>query len=511
MQSSSSVPTVTPLPQTSQPSTSSSIPPTRRSTRVSHPPAYLKDFHCQVASSPRPLQSLPMVDTAGTKYPLSFVLSYHKLSNAHLRFSLSVASVFEPQFYHQAVKSHHWRQAMQDEIAALEENNTWILVDLPPNKKPIGCRWVYKVKLKSDGQVERYKARLVAKGYTQCEGLDYHETFSPVAKLTSVRLLLALVAAKHWFLHQLDVNNAFLHGTLDEEVYMTLPPGFANKGESKVCKLTKFLYGLKQASRQWFSRFFMTLLQHGFLQSKSDYSLFTRSQGDSFIALLVYVDDIIIASNDSAAVSRLTQFLNSQFRLKDLGAAKFFLGLEIARNSTGISVSQRKYTLEILEDSGLLAAKPVAFLMEANLKLSKDTGIPLTDPTQYRRLIGRLIYLTITRPDITYPVQVLSQYMASPRQPHLDAAFRILRYLKKAPGQGIFYSSHSDFKLKAFCDSDWAGCLDTRRSTTGFCIFLGASLISWKSKKQPTISRSSAEAEYRSMASCTCRMKPKRP
>jgi hypothetical protein len=189
-----------------------------------------------------------------------------------------------------------------------------------------------------------------------------------------------------------------------------------------------------------------------------------------------------------------------------LGTAKFFRGLEIAQNSTGIFVSQRKYTLEILEDSGLLAAKPVAFPMEANLKLSKDTGIPLTDPTQYRRLIGCLIYLTITRPDITYPVQVLSQYMASPRQPHLDAAFQILRYLKNAPGQGIFYPSHSDFKLKAFCDSDWAGCLDTRRSTTGFCIFLGASLISWKSKKQPTISRSSVEAEYRSMTSCSCEL-----
>lgn len=155
----------------------------------------------------------------------------------------------------------------QDEIVALEENKTWILIDLSPNKKPIGCRWVYKVKLKSDGQVERYKARLVAKGYTQCEGLDYHETFSPVAKLTTVRLLLALAAAKYWSLHQLDVNNAFLHGTLDEEVYMTLPPGVANKGESKVCKLTKSLYGLKSASRQWFSRFSMTLLQHGFLQS----------------------------------------------------------------------------------------------------------------------------------------------------------------------------------------------------------------------------------------------------
>jgi hypothetical protein len=217
----------------------------------------------------------------------------------------------------------------------------------------------------------------------------------------------------------LYVNNVFLHGTLDEEVYMQLPPGYATKGESKVCKLTKSLYGLKQASRQWFSRFSTTLLQHGFLQSKSNYSLFTRSQGSSIIGFLVYVDDVIIASNDPAAVSVLTRLLNSQFCLKDLGTAKFFLGLEIARNSTGISVSQRKYTLDILADNGLLVAKPATFPMEANLKLSKDSGTPLTDPTQYRRLIGHLIYLTITRPDITYPIQVLSQYMASHRQPLL--------------------------------------------------------------------------------------------
>jgi hypothetical protein len=174
-----------------------------------------------------------------------------------------------------------------------------------------------------------------------------------VAKLTTVRLLFALAAANRWCLHQLDVNNAFLHGTLDEEVYMQLPPGFATKGESKVCRLTKSLYGLKQASRQWFSRFSTTIIHHGFVQSKADYSLFTRLQGTSFIALLVYVDDILIASNDTAAVTLLTEFLNSQFRLKDLGPVKFFLGLEIARNSSGISICQRKYALDISHGSQL--------------------------------------------------------------------------------------------------------------------------------------------------------------
>jgi hypothetical protein len=191
----------------------------------------------------------------------------------------------------------------------------------------------------------------VAKGYTQCEGLDYHDTFSLVAKMTTVRCFLALAAANNWFLHQLDINNVFLHGDLHEEVYMKLPPGFGVKGESKVCRLTKSLYDLKQASRKWFSKFSSTLIGLGSIRSKADYSLFTRLQGSSFIALLIYVDDVAIESNDPIGVSTFIFMLNDKFKLKDLGSLKYFLGLEIARSSSGISVSQRKYASEILEDS----------------------------------------------------------------------------------------------------------------------------------------------------------------
>jgi hypothetical protein len=480
----------------------------RRSTRTRAQPSYLQEYHCQLAAASLPAQSssksMTEASTSGNSFGLSSFLSYDKLSPTQKSFSLSVSSHYEPRFYHQAVKIPHWCDAMKSEIDALELNKTWQLTSLPPDKKAIGCKWVYKVKLKADGSLERYKARLVAKGYTQSEGLDYYETFSPVAKLTTVRCLLAVAAAKNWHLHQLDVNNAFLHGELDEEVYMELPPGFGAKGGSQVCKLTKSLYGLKQASRQWFAKFSNTLIKLGFIQSKSDYSLFTRLDGSSFIALLVYVDDIVLAGNDAKAISVFTQLLNQQFKLKDLGDLKFFLGLEIARKSSGISVCQRKYALDILDDSGLLACKPSKFPMDSNLRLSKHEGLLLDDPTSYRRLIGRLLYLTITRPDLVYSIQVLSQFMSQPRQPHLDAATKVLHYIKSAPSQGLFFPASSDFKLKAFCDADWAACPDTRKSVTGFCLFLGDSLISWKSKKQQTISRSSAEAEYRAMAVACC-------
>jgi hypothetical protein len=217
------------------------------------------------------------------------------------------------------------------------------------------------------------------------------------------------------------------------------------QGESEVCRLTKSLYGLKQASKQWFSKFFATLIDLGFAQSKADYSLFTWLKGFSYIALLVYDDDIAIASNDPKAVSDFIILLNDRFCLRDLGPSKYFLGQEIARSTEGISLCQRKFSLGILEDLGLLASKPVTFPIEQNLKLSKDMGILLSDTISYRRLVGRLLYLTVTRPDITYSVQILSQFMDKPRQSHLDAATRVLRYVKNSLAKGLFFLAKLDF------------------------------------------------------------------
>ncbi|XP_042988768.1 uncharacterized mitochondrial protein AtMg00810-like [Carya illinoinensis] len=285
---------------------------------------------------------------------------------------------------------------------------------------------------------------------------------------------------------------------------MELPPGLVVKGENKVCKLLKSFYGLKQASRQWFAKMSTALLDYGFTQSTSDCSLFIKKSESSFIALLVYVDDIFLASDSLLEIQLLKTFLHDKFTIKDLGELKYFLGLEVARSKIGISICQRKYALDILEQVGVLGAKPAAFPMESNLKLTASDADLYEDPSAYRRLVRRLLYLTITQPDLAYSVQVLSQFLAKPAVSHYQAAIRVLRYLKATPGQGLFFSVSSELQLKAFSDSDWVGCVDTRRSVTGFAIFLGDSLISWKSKKQATISRSSTEAEYRALASTAC-------
>ncbi|KAG7581709.1 Reverse transcriptase RNA-dependent DNA polymerase [Arabidopsis suecica] len=491
LSSGNTIPSHLPSPQIS-PSTQISIP------RAKKLPTHLQDYHCYSLNN-------------DVSHPISSSLSYSNITPSHMLYINNISKIPIPQSYNEAKDSKEWCGAIDNEIDAMERTETWEITTLPPGKKAVGCKWVFTVKFHADGSLERYKARIVAKGYTQKEGLDYTETFSPVAKMATVKLLLKVSASKKWFLNQLDISNAFLNGDLEEVIYMKLPDGYAAiKGDplppNAVCRLKKSIYGLKQASRQWFLKFSDSLLKLGFKKKHGDHTLFVRSLGSEFIAVLVYVDDIVIASTTEMAATSLTEALKASFKLRELGPLKYFLGLEVARTSEGISLCQRKYALELLTSTGMLACKPSSIPMTPNLKLSKLDGVLLEDRELYRSLVGRLMYLTITRPDITFAVNKLCQFSSAPRTTHLNAVYKVLQYIKGTVGQGLFYSADPDLTLKGFADADWGTCPDSRRSTTGFTMFVGSSLISWRSKKQPTISRSSAEAEYRALALASCEM-----
>ena len=418
-------------------------------------------------------------------------------------FHAALSSIPIPTCFSQAVTQECWRKAMDEEIQALEENFTWEIMDCPPTVKPIGCKWVYSIKLRSDGTLDRYKARLVALGNRQEYGTDYEETFAPVAKMTTVRTILSIAASQGWSLHQMDVKNAFLHGDLKEDIYMTIPPGISSSS-SQVCKLNRSLYGLKQAPRAWFEKFRTTLVQFSFRQSQYDSSLFLCKTSDGIVLLLIYVDDIVITGTDSALIEKLRQHLHNSFHMKDLGMLTYFLGLEVHTTPSGIFLHQHKYAQDLITLAGLQDSSPVNTPLEVNTKYRRDEGDLLADPTLYRRLVGSLNYLTITRPDISFAVQQVSQFMQTPRHLHLAAVRRIIRYLLGSSSRGLFFPAGSSLQLVAYSDADWAGCPDTRRSVTGWCLFLGNSLISWKSKKQARVSKSSTESEYRAMsAACS--------
>ncbi|XP_031127558.1 uncharacterized protein LOC116029651 [Ipomoea triloba] len=287
---------------------------------------------------------------------------------------------------------------------------------------------------------------------------------------------------------------------------MVLPLGFQGQKPGQACKLLRSLYGLKQASRQWNAKLNSALASRGFEQSKSDPSLLTKGSGKDFIAILIYVDDILVGSPNLHQIQILKAFLDDTFKIKDLGSLGFFLGIEAHVGDSGLNLCQRKYALDILNESGFINCKPVNTPMVPGHQLSKEGGTALADISSYKRLIGRLLYLTATRPDIAYAVQQLSQFVDTPTDEHLTAAHRVLLYIKKAPGQGLFYPKNGALQLNAFSDSDWASCSETRKSVTGFCVFLGSSLISWRSKKQATVSRSSSEAEYRALAATVCEL-----
>ncbi|CAL1408191.1 unnamed protein product [Linum trigynum] len=474
-------PTITASSGNSPGSTSSS---TASSTPASTSPQPI-DNHLQLRRSLRLTQGIPP-----PRYN-DFVT--HAVDALHI-----------PNSYKQAQGNPVWEAAMDCETDAMHANNTWTVVDRPsPDTPTVGSRWVYTIKVNPDGTIERHRARIVALGYTQEQGVDYHETFAPVAKMSTVRALLAVAAQKDWPLLQLDVKNAFLHGDLDEVIYMERPPGYRVGTPGQVCLLHRSLYGLKQAPRAWFEKFQSKLVELGFNQSLNDPSLFTQTSSRGIVVLLLYVDDMIITGSDSVGIRRLKEGLQAAFSIKDLGELSYFLGLEVSRSAKGILLCQRKYIIDLLHDHNFENCNPVSTPMELNLKLSRESGELLKDGSQYRSIVGSLIYLAATRPDISYAVQLVSQFMSNPCVDHLAAVHRILRYLQGTKDVGILFSSSGITRLRAFSDSDYAGCVDTRRSTTGWCVQFGDSFVSWRCKKQDKVSKSSTEAEYRAMSDVT--------
>ncbi|KAJ0500301.1 putative RNA-directed DNA polymerase [Helianthus annuus] len=417
----------------------------------------------------------------------------------------------EPVTFTAANKFTEWRRAMAEEFSALVSNGTWSLVPPVHGANIVDCRWVYRIKRDKTGAPFCYKARLVAKGYTQTAGIDYQETFSPVVKATTIRVVLSLAVTRQWPLRQLDVQNAFLHGQLEETIYLKQPQGFVDSTHPDyVCKLHKSLYGLKQAPRAWFTRLSSTLRHLGFTGSTTDPSLFIYKYGTTVLYLLVYVDDIIVTGNNAAAIQHVISALSSTLALKDMGDLDYFLGLEIIRRGKDIILSQHKYLLELLDRSGLSAAKSVPSPMSGSTVLTPDDSPKFSDPAKYRQVVGALQYATLSRPDITFAVNRVCQFMHSPTEHQWSAVKRILRYIQGTVNYGLLirhdssstlhaFTDTSWNHLAAFSDADWAGCPIDRRSTGGFAIYLGCNLVSWMARKQKTVSRSSTESEYKAV------------
>jgi Reverse transcriptase (RNA-dependent DNA polymerase) len=388
---------------------------------------------------------------------------------------------------------------MEVEMHVLKSNNTWVLVSPDTAANVVGSKWVFRTKYRADGSIERYKARLVTQGFIQEFGIDYTETFSPVIKATTVRLVLSIAVASNWSIRQLDINNAFLHGDLMETVFMQQPPRFVDSAfPTHACKLNKALYGLKQSPRAWFQKLQSALVSLGFHPSSADTSLFVYSRASTLAYMLVYVDDLILTGNNSSFLASVIQALHLQFSVKDLGSLNFFLRIEVTRTATGLHLSQS--VTSILQRANMAQSKPSATPMAFGPNLSKFDGVKFHDPGLYRSLVGAIHYVTLTHPDLAFAVNKCCQLMHCPSTAHWAALKRILRYLAGTHSFGLHLHAASAMQLVAFSYADWVGCPDDRRSTIGYAVFLGSNIISWSSKKQPTVAKSSTEAEYQSLA-----------
>ena len=424
--------------------------------------------------------------------------------------ALRASQIIEPRSLKEAMSGNlaeEWQKAANMEYQSLIDNETWELVELPPGRTAVGSKWVFKVKYRDNGEVERFKGRLVAQGYSQKYGIDYEETFSPVVKFPSIRTLLALAVQKGMMIHQMDVVTAFLNGTLDEEIYMKQPECFVKPGEEKlVCKLKKSLYGLKQSPRCWNHKFRDYMISIGFVQSKADPCVFIDNS-DTLTIVAVWVDDLILITENHKDMSAVKKNLESRFKMKDLGALHYCLGISVVQDREGgyLQLHQRQYILTLLEKYGLMNAKPASTPADTNVHLVKDDGVSKrVDSGIYQSMVGSLLYAAIaTRPDIAQAVSAVSKYNCNPSQVHLTAVKRIFRYLNGTLDLALEYQKSSGGSLVGYADSDWGGDRDDRHSTTGNIFMLSNGPVSWLSKKQSTVALSTTEAEYMALSSAT--------
>ena len=370
---------------------------------------------------------------------------------------------------------------MQEELQQFQKLQVWTLVKLPAGERAIGTRWVFRNKSDDRGVVIRNKARLVVQGFNQIEGIDFDEVYAPVARLESIRIFLAYASFKKFKVHQLDVKSAFLYGKVHEEVYVSQPPGFVDPDHPEyVYKLDKALYGLHQAPRAWYETLLQHLLKNDFKRGHIDCTLFIKKSGDDLLLVQVYVDDMIFGSTNEELCKDFEKVMKSKFEMSTIGDLNFFLGLQVKQSDQGIFIHQAKYVNDILTRFNMLDTKLAKTPIEVNHNLGPDLDGEDVDAHVYRAMIGSLMYLTASRPDVMFSVCLCARYQANPKMSHLIAVKRIFRYLKGKPKLGLWYPNDDDFTFTTYSDSDYGGYNLNRKSTTGGCQLFGSRLVTWQ-------------------------------
>nr|GEX24239.1 retrovirus-related Pol polyprotein from transposon TNT 1-94 [Tanacetum cinerariifolium] len=418
-------------------------------------------------------------------------------------FATPSTDIMKPKSVKEALTDPAWIKSMQEELHQFIRLDVWELVLSPDDMKPLTLKWLFKNKHDEENTVIRNKTRLVVRGYRQDEGIDLEESFTLVAQMEAIRIFLAYDAHKGFTMYQMDVKTAFLHGSLKEDVYVCQPKGFIDADHpSHVYKLKKALYGLKQAPRAWYDELSTFFLQNRFSKGTIDLTLFTRRFDDDILVVQVYVDDIIFGLTDLRYATLFSDLMKSRFEMSMMGEMMFFLGLQVNQSSSSIFINQSNYVHEILKKYGLNSCDIIGTPMDIKDKLDLDQiGNPI-DATKYRSMIGALMYLTSSTPDIVHATCVCARYQAHPTKNHLKEVKRIFRYLWGTVNMGLWYTKDSGFELTGISDADYAGCKDTFKSTSGGAQFLGEKLMSWSSKKQDCTSLSTAKSEYVSLSAC---------